>query len=137
MSREIKFRAWDGTEMYTPIIGQDGKIYRSDRDFEDGNYAPHDDLMQYTGLKDRNGKEIYEGDVLEFPEGDRHEVNYDNMVASFMLTQRKPGATYSNGFDMIDAHESQVIGNIYENPELLEARSAIVSTASPSEAETE
>jgi hypothetical protein len=65
-------------------------------------------------------KEIYEGDIVEFLDGNRHEVTYDSMVASFMLTQRTTGATYSNGFDMIDAHEAEVIGDVYSSPHLLE-----------------
>lgn len=65
MTREIKFRAWHplNKEMVYPINGQNfgyGGYTRSDilRDFEDEN------IMQYTGLKDKTGKEIYEGDVV-------------------------------------------------------------------------
>jgi hypothetical protein len=48
---EIKFRAWDGTQMYNPIIA-DGLVFRSTRDYEDYVNAPYDELMQFTGLHD-------------------------------------------------------------------------------------
>ncbi|MEK4108164.1 YopX family protein [Paenibacillus sp. FSL R10-2791] len=121
MSREIKFRAWDGTEMYTPIIGTEGEIFRDYRDVEDFNPAPHDNLMQYTGLKDKNGKEIYEGDIC----------TAEQML--FPLTGTRTGIVkYHDGaylledldgkdgdFLFSETAETTVIGNIYETPELI------------------
>ena len=56
MSREIKFRAWDGKKMLPNRTVFNGADWDCERDAATGN-----PIMQYTGLKDRNGKEIYEG----------------------------------------------------------------------------
>lgn len=81
------------------------------------NWSDRYDLMQFTGLKDKNGKEIYEGDVVEFILPNEHEgeteyieeITYEG--SSFVLDGNVP----------VDAFEKEleVIGNIYENPELL------------------
>ena len=103
--REIKFRAWDTRlkRMFVPdYLGlNDGKCFadtqRSPLDFE---------VMQYTGLKDRDGIEIYEGDILE-PKcnGIRpFVVKFDN------------GAFNASKFKVGDC---VVTGNQFENPELL------------------
>ncbi len=75
-------------------------------------------LMQYTGLKDKNGVEIYEGDVLFHPLQGRRKVfyPYSKTVASYGLRN------IDNGFGstLQDSHAVwEVIGNIYEQPELL------------------
>lgn len=74
MDRTIKFRVWDTrnqnmTDSFFMFDLRDGKYvyYDSWRDFEDGIYFPCK-VMQFTGLYDREGKEIWEGDVLEYKE---------------------------------------------------------------------
>ena len=139
--RDIKFRAWDGKKMLHnvgvhPFIIQalwrdkDNQMKESD----DGAYLISPEfiqykLMQYTGLKDKNGKEIYEGDVLrftgEYPMGldswmgrrfweRTGYVYYDDEESRFTCT--KMGDQVSPSYWI--ACEKEVIGNIYENPEL-------------------
>ena len=62
MKREIKFRVWNGEQMISPdYIKRDGFAYWK----EDSIPVSSNKLMQYTGLKDKNGKEIYEGDIVK------------------------------------------------------------------------
>ncbi|HMH13494.1 MAG TPA: YopX family protein [Edaphobacter sp.] len=110
MTREIKFRAWDANKklmVNSGVVLYDGKAYLSYRDFEDaiqsGNY-----LMQFTGLKDKNEKEIYEGDIL----GDCDVYWYDK-IATFELRGSSLRLWAA-------ARTEEVIGNIYENPSLLQ-----------------
>lgn len=133
--REIKFRAWDGTEMYTPIIGDKGELFRSYRDVEDFNPAINDDLMRYTGLKDKDGREIYEGDVLDVTTelltnlgrtrtGKMHTTYYEVLwnvecwATKVLRAKTLVIGHVSNGLK-IPAGYGKVIGNIYENPELI------------------
>ena len=119
--REIKFRAWDKERriMYYPkILGFD---YNGDLIFIDTNneYLNHTrdssfiKLMQYTGIKDKNGKEIYEGDiVLQTVSNKKFIVKYDYDWCGF-----SPFISCYQGYKVY-----KVIGNIYENPELLEGK---------------
>lgn len=136
--REIKFRAWDGTEMYTPIIGRDGKPYRDDRDYEDANPAIHDNVMQYTGLKDKNGKDVYEGDILDCT--CELVTNFGTKRTGVMATTLYQVLWRGEGWGkrVIDSKQlvvgsesdgleitlkySVVIGNIYEHAHLLEVK---------------
>lgn len=110
--REIKFRAWD-------------KEYPERKMSYSRDWANYDwgdliqdkerfEVMQYTGLKDKNGKEIYEGDILEG--FGKWVVMFSNGKFIFQLQKRN-----KRGFDpeSIDFDFVAVIGNIYENPELL------------------
>ncbi|WP_251559221.1 YopX family protein [Paenibacillus pasadenensis] len=122
MSREYKFRAWDGTEMYTPILA-DGKIYRCGRDFEDGNDAPHDNLMQYTGLKDKMGTGIYEGDILKVPDlyetPENTSMTYHNEIIRFSNCAFRLGNQLLCDYAEYVADECEVIGSKYTHPHLL------------------
>lgn len=77
-------------------------------------------LLQYTGLKDKNGKEIYESDILKKPDSPTYrEVKWENCY--FYLTQPE-GYTDILDITRITHYGYEVVGNIYENPELLEVK---------------
>ena len=79
-------------------------------------------LMQYTGLKDKNGKEIYEGDIIR---GERlHYYNYLKGLQEAIIEWLHCGAWYpfandDDGMPYPESEECEIIGNIYENPELI------------------
>ncbi|KRL88614.1 hypothetical protein FC50_GL002374 [Lacticaseibacillus pantheris DSM 15945 = JCM 12539 = NBRC 106106] len=77
-------------------------------------------MGEYTGLHDRNGKEIYEGDVLRDENGDLYKVKFDGGQFQPLLRYGGTQVAIESIVDMADY--SSVIGNIYENPELLGAR---------------
>ena len=96
--REIKFRAWDKTlnKMIQNITWKGDS--QSDR------YS----VMQYTGLKDKNGKEIYEGDILSIDGIGRIPVKWNEEELRW-----SPFIAKKTGF--------KIIGNIYENPGLIKS----------------
>ena len=101
--REIKFRAWDGEQMISPdYIDREGVAHWQANSIPTVSKI----LLQFTGLLDKNGVEIYEGDVVEW--GTERDFQ---MTVQFLIEEQRwvPYITES----------SVVIGNIYENPELL------------------
>lgn len=135
MSREIKFRFYGSYGEN----GEDEMLYGDKWAFEE--YLPINDIfnrvvngedtevMQYTGLKDKNGVEIYEGDILQYiPQFDddysqeTYEVIWETHGLEVRWLQHADGPTVSiNGLEGSD-EDMEVIGNIYENPELLGSR---------------
>lgn len=127
MTRDIKFRAWDekNKDMSVDLIPSE-------------NYADAFEgiLMQYTGLKDKNGKEIYEGDIVRGRTTDDYEFEYEKRnQKAYSVSEVKwddemtgwiPFKYFStNGVNSLEdkfyeTTECEVIGNIYENPELLD-----------------
>jgi len=123
---EIKFRIYDceNEEMiYGVGITPESDTYipyrmtGSGERFEDFNYYPESVLMQFAGVKDKEGLEIYEGDVLYHPMQGKRKVYYPFMehVASFGLRNIENGMAGA----LSDSHIYEIIGNIFENPELL------------------
>lgn len=131
-----KFRAWDVHEkkMFTnaQLIVWNGNVYANDNselniDNLKGWSIDEKYLMQSTRLKDKNGREIYEGDIVEMP-NEEHSycgvVVYEKAYGSFaIMTEDRYAYIYT--FENIATwycplNALEVIGNKYENPELLE-----------------
>lgn len=134
--REIKFRVWLKPEYWgetenkglmtngLPLGGFDKWWVNLDEPFNencslDGEFTVGEEIeiMQFIGLKDKDGNEIYEGDILEFP--------FEKGIA-FVINDGFRFAVESPGSGAVDYEDENVlkttaiIGNIYENPELLQ-----------------
>ncbi len=162
--REIKFRAWEkvGEEMWEvrkidffnkqgrkiePLLTMKSKI--KGVEFGCEGLIRHFELMQFTGLKDKNGKEIYMGDVVEYISRVRHKATelidtglkdkrgkklmqqyyalHDMAIEKGLIIWKNFSFkidmfdySYNERFFSIKQKDIKVIGNIYENPELLE-----------------
>jgi uncharacterized phage protein (TIGR01671 family) len=151
--RELKFRAWDNKRFwYFDLLD-----WRMDA----GNLYPHDEpgaetivlgeceIMQYTGLHDKNGKEIYEGDIVSlannmtaddslgflpngwiFDDDDKYAVVWGEKLGGWELNIK--GCDFENNVEdakyldharsLLVDESTEIIGNIYENPELVEVK---------------
>lgn len=134
--REMKFRVWTGMEMeHRVVAGALGAFYVEGIDPKDSaclspfntKYSDQTPVMQFTGLKDKNGKEIYEGDIFEGPYSDRPYSSTKRFQTRRGSVQWNPDqgcipypTTGEFEFRFFpEWHECEVIGNIHENPELL------------------
>ena len=128
--REIKFRVWDqllSVMIYDDFtVGSKGDLFFWDREtgaYTDIKPSTEAELMRWTGLKDKNGKEIYEGDILKTDGIDgkclwRIDFEESSYVYGFSPTHA------NDEFSAVHNHvweEGIVIGNIYENPNLLKS----------------
>ena len=110
--KEIKFRYWDGKSIYV-----DETLAPGVEIFVEPEVLS---IMQYTGLKDKNGEEIYEGDIIKAPAG------------TFKVVWRGCGFWIDNLYKEYDGgylggddgRHMEVIGNIHQNPELLAVKLA-------------
>lgn len=133
--REIKFRAWDNeSKRFTNYALLDDKAMFFEKHL--GTWKPSTNrftLMQYTGLKDKNGKEIYEGDIL-LSTASENEEDYKKWRVSYFdggyianykhipMDKRKRSINEIELLcnDNIAFYGFEILGNIYENPELME-----------------
>ena len=112
MSREFKFRAWNPKKPEMIMLGN-LKTINWDIRF----IFTHYEIMQYTGCKDSTGREIYEGDIIEdFTTESIWAVTWNPEAAGWTDKQDNP---YSYGLYKSLEHCMTVIGNIYQNPDLL------------------
>ena len=135
MNREIKFRAWDKT-----YKRMNYKVQVGNTDYADQNYTCNSiwvdygdrksvgwmnaddkciDLMQFTGLKDKNGKEIYEGDIIKFEYNIGREIIGEIIWSIGGYYVVKTSDEKWNKKIIPYPIELELIGNIYENADLL------------------
>lgn len=121
MTREIKFRAWNPNSKRMYIIDVlalwEVTWSCSSENWMSIAYQPHIEVMQFTWLLDKNGKEIYEGDIVS--------VEFSNWNIDKWIIEYESWTYWINYFTnsseelRLEYEYSQIIWNIYENPELL------------------
>lgn len=130
MNRQIKFRIWRAPDEYSKTSWMESwdslMNYSMSDIFQLDN--PDDVLEQYTGLKDVNGKEIYEGDILAWHSNIYRKHDWVGLVlyrgAGFAVQESDKSYSSPEWLDCAcrkDANIIEVIGNIHKNPELVEA----------------
>ena len=111
-NRIIKFRAWDKVD---ETINEPSTFGEINLNKAIKNYYGKEDsliLMQYTGLKDKNGKEIYEGDIL-------NTYKFGKKIKTFEIKDLEMAILLKFGLETAEGYEFEVIGNKFQNPELL------------------
>lgn len=110
MSREIKFRAWHANSKFMFEHKNIPVLLKNVQDCAVWKY------MQYTGINDRYGAEIYEGDILDLGEGTLVVVSWEKETAAFACRRPEDDEPYCD--HLYGASLCQIVGNIYENNDL-------------------
>ena len=126
MNRQIKFRVWDNQNnnwlINQRIEDHPVELLYSDHEFyidHSGDNLDNYTIQQYTGLKDKNGKEIYEGDIVK---ATSDQYTNENFVGKVIFDEGS-FLTWINKNDIRgvwSGDDIEVIGNIFENKDLLE-----------------
>lgn len=127
--RQLKFRAWDKDEKKWRekefAVGNEGQMMvpccQNCDEWGESSSSDHYIIQQFTGLLDKNGKEIYEGDIVKYRE-DALYGGYEPNPLIHAVSWYEAGAGWMCGSDALGmCREPEVIGNIFENPEKLKA----------------
>lgn len=137
--KPIKIQVWDKQtkEMYDAYqidtVNEMVSYHDKEKRYSSQGYDMPTILRQYTGVKDNNDKEIYDGDIIRFLDAYMHgesgdwdececvgQIKWDDDLAQFYVTKRE---SMDNEDFWEQVNEFEVIGNIYENPELLDLAS--------------
>ena len=127
--RDYKFRGKNikgNWEYGNLVISDHNRLYEIiDKERRYRGELNKETIGQYTGLKDKNGKEIYEGDIIFIKEETKlldikGKVEYSNIFAQFIITNTGSIVSEAEPLGDYEEEEIEVIGNIYDTPELLE-----------------
>ena len=115
--RIIKFRAWDDIEKKMVYFNLKDYMTIHSLVAYNGEFYVKFHFMQFTGILDKNGKEIYERDIIRAGNSDICTVGWNSRYASFGLTKR--GWLYDHYFgEALNSGDCEIIGNRFENPDL-------------------
>lgn len=116
---DIKFRAWNKNDkimVYSKEDGYDDEKWGGTVEIVNNSFKDNENYewLQYTGLKDKNDKEIYEGDIVKI-------ISFDNKVVTIDEIKFTKGSWKVNDYYLHEInYKIEVVGDIYENPQLLE-----------------
>lgn len=131
--RDIKFRAWNKNEKRMEDINfirwvkygymsVNSIYYKNGKRIDNGSaYDAKEpstiEVMQYINRKDKNGTEIYEGDILKSPDNELIEITYNSDTGGFLMEYIESNDFYN--LEEFTEAECEIIGNIYKNPKLI------------------
>ena len=125
MQYRLKIRVWDKHEKsywWQSTIEQNIHWLMNPEEYKDANYPPDCvEIEQCLGLKDKNGKLIYENDIVRCGNNGQfvYKVGFNKRFASFVLIRKEDAFNHYFG-EAVEAEDVEVIGNIHENEDLLE-----------------